>query len=157
LPVAAGLAGGFEGAVNLLEYFQKPHTFEQERAAADLIHRRNELRRAWSKETGGVCPVNPHTNCEISGSPNGDGDGGFRTPGSRTGAPNSAHREGLALDDYDPFNEFDDWLTTFDEDAGARNAMLALHGLYREHPDSTVGWTHLTTRPPISGRRTFTP
>jgi hypothetical protein len=143
--------------MNLIEYFQKPHDSEQESAAADLIQRRNELRRAWSADTGGVCPINPHTNCEISGSPGGDGDGGFRSPGSRTGAPNSAHRDGLAVDDYDPGNAFDDWLTTFDEDGGARNAMLALHGLYREAPEATPGWAHIQTRAPASGRRTFAP
>jgi hypothetical protein len=141
--------------ITVEEYFRKPRSWEQERAAADLIERRNELRKAWRKDTGGMCPVNPYTQSEISGSPNGDGDGGFRTPGSRTGAANSAHREGLAIDDWDPDNAFDDWLTTFDEDGGARNAMLALHGLFRESPDQTLGWSHLSTRPPPSGKRTY--
>jgi hypothetical protein len=142
--------------VNVTEYFRKPHSVEQERAAADLISRRNQLRREFAEATGLNSHFNPHTRCEISGSPNGDGDGGFRTPGSRTGAPNSAHRDAMAVDDYDPHNEFDDWISTFDEPDG-NNAMLALHGLYRESPLFSVGWVHLTTRAPPSGRRTYNP
>lgn len=139
------------------EFFRKPHSPEHAAYAADLISRRNQLRAEWGKATGKTCPIDPDTRSEISGSVGGDGDGGFRTPGSRTGALNSAHREAMAVDDYDPDNAFDDWITLFDEDGGARNAMLALHGLYREAPEHTYGWTHLQTRAPASGRRTFQP
>jgi len=37
------------------------------------------------------------------------------------------------------------------------DALLEAHGLYREHPEATPGWCHLTTRAPKSGRRTFYP
>lgn len=139
------------------QYFRKPHTPAQAAAAADLIERRNALRREWSSATGKTPPIDPDTGTEISGSRDGDGDGGFRTPGSRTGSRLSSHRDAQGLDDCDPQDEFDDWLTTFDEDGGRKNAMLEKYGLYRESPEATPGWSHLTTRAPGSGKRTFMP
>jgi hypothetical protein len=138
--------------ITLTEYFQKPHSKEQEEAAADLLSRRNALRAEWDD----AYPVNPYTGTEISGSINGDGDGGFRTPGSRAGAPNSAHKTAQAVDDYDPGDEFDRWLDQFEGPDGT-NSKLEQYGLYREAPEDTPNWCHLTTRAPPSGRRTFKP
>lgn len=142
--------------ITLEEYFRKPHTPTQAGDAADLLTRRNRLRAEWSAATGKVCPVDPDTACEISGVERGDGDGGFRTPGTRTGAERSSHREAKGVDDYDPGNVFDTWLDQFETPNGG-NSKLAEHGLYREHPSTTNGWVHLTTRAPGSGKRTFYP
>lgn len=139
------------------QYFRKPHTPQQAADAADLLARRDALRADWMAATGRTCPVDPDTDSEISGAAGGDGDGGFRTPGTRTGAEHSSHRRAKGVDDYDPDNALDEWLTTFDTDGGRHNAMLEKHDLYREHPSATKGWCHLTTLPPGSGKRTFMP
>ena len=135
--------------ISVEEYFRKPRSPAQEEYARDLLARVAAL--LTDAAADGAYDqkwVNPHTRSRISGSPNGDGDGGFRTPGSRTGAPNSAHKEGRAVDVYDPNNSLDLWLT---------DAVLEKHGLYREAPSATPGWCHLQTRAPGSGNRTFQP
>ncbi|MDH4172141.1 MAG: hypothetical protein OEW90_05005 [Betaproteobacteria bacterium] len=142
--------------ITLEQYFRKPHTLQHAANAADVLERRNRLRAEWSAATGKACEIDPDTGSEISGSAGGDGDGSFRTPGTRTGAPLSPHRDARAVDDYDPRNEFDTWLDQFDTPNGG-NSKLAEYGLYREHPSVTPGWCHLTTRAPGSGKRTFYP
>jgi len=92
--------------------------------------------------------IDPDTGTQISGAKGGAGDGGFRLSGSATGAVNSKHKLGAAVDVYDPHNTLDDWLT---------DEILALYGLYREAPGSTPGWCHLQSIPPGSGRHTFQP
>jgi hypothetical protein len=52
------------------------------------------------------------------------------------------------VDIFDPYNHIDDWIT--------RNVLLKFD-LYREHPDCTENWLHLSTRAPKSGTRTFLP
>lgn len=99
-------------------------------------------------ELGYEPPVSPNTGTQISGSKNGHGDGGFRLQSSTTGAPGSSHKEGQAVDIYDPQGDLDRMLT---------NSLLESFDLYREAPMSTPGWCHLTTRAPRSGRRTFVP
>lgn len=140
------------------QYFQgKPHGEGHRRAAEDLLVRRNRLRREWMEATGReACPVDLDTGTEVSGSRGGTGDGGFRLTTASTGRTLSSHKEARGVDDYDPDNAFDTWLDTFETGAG-HNSKLEEYGLYREHPDSTPGWCHLTTRPPGSGRRTFWP
>ena|SRR3990167_2916360 len=129
-------------------YFQKPHTPEEEKAAADLLASVNAL--CHEAQQAGVFDFgdDPDTGSPISGSQGGDGDGGFRTPGTRTGASGSAHRRALAVDVWDPSDKLDTWLT---------DAKLEAYGLYREDPDWTKGWVHLQSIAPGSGRRTFTP
>lgn len=90
----------------------------------------------------------PNTGCQISGSLHGDGDGGFRLQSSKTGAVKSSHKEGQAVDVYDPGGKLDMMLN---------DKILSMFELYREHPSETPGWCHLTTRAPRSGRRTFYP
>ena len=89
-------------------------------------------------------PENPHTLTLVSG----ERDGGWRPKNCPIGAPNSAHKQGLAVDIYDPDGDLDGWLA---------DAMLSQYGLYREDPGSTRGWCHVTIRAPHSGKRTFFP
>ena len=74
--------------------------------------------------------------------------GGFRPQSCPQGAPNSSHKEARGIDIYDPENLLDEWLT---------DGILGAHGLYREHPDDTDTWCHVTDRAPRSGKRTFKP
>ncbi len=142
--------------ITLEQYFRKPRPLAHEANAAELLRLRNELREEWMAATGKRCPVDPDTESEISGVARGDGDGGYRTPGSRTGAAGSSHRSGEGVDDYDPADDLDAWLDGFEDGKGG-NSMLEKHHLYREHPSATKGWCHLTTRAPRSGNRTFLP
>lgn len=139
------------------QYFQaKPHTALHEEAADDLLKRRNALRSEWCDLTGREPPTCPNTGTEISGSKGGQGDGGFRMPTATTGKENSSHKEARGVDDFDPGDELDKWLNQFEDGKGG-NSKLESYGLYREHPDDTPGWCHLTTRAPHSGHRTFKP
>ena len=138
------------------QYFgHKPHGEDHEKAALDLLGRRNALRAEWMKATGKECPIDPDTGTEISGSRGGNGDGGFRLATATTGKQFSSHKEAKGVDDFDSENEFDIWLDQFETDGG--NTKLEEYGLYREHPSATITWCHLTTRAPGSGKRTFYP
>lgn len=143
--------------ITLEQYFQaKPHDAEQEILADDLLVRVNELIDRAVRDGGFTRNVCPNTGSEISGSKGGAGDGGFRLSTSTTGSARSSHKEAKAVDVYDSSGRLDDWLDQYEVGDGD-NTVLAEHGLYREHPDSTAGWCHLTTRAPGSGRRTFHP
>jgi hypothetical protein len=143
--------------ITLEQYFQaKPHAPEQAAAALDLLDRRNALREQFYAATGGIRDVCPNTGSEVSGSKGGAGDGGFRLQTSTTGRALSSHKEARGVDDYDPLDRFDRWLDMFEDGKGG-NAKLEEHGLYREHPDDTPGWCHLTTRAPGFNHRTFHP
>lgn len=143
--------------ITLKQYFgAKPRTQEHENAAQDLLTRVNSLVREAESANAFQFTIDPDTESCISGARNGAGDGGFRTAYSSTGSKRSAHREAMAVDVYDPANALDDWLGVYDNSLGG-NTKLEEYGLYREHPDFTVGWCHLTTRPPGSKRRTFNP
>ena len=54
--------------------------------------------------------------------------------------------EGIDLEDED--GELDDRIT---------DPLLEQFSLYREHPSATRRWTHLQTKPPRSGNRSFYP
>lgn len=138
------------------QYFQKPHSQQQTNDADELLEHVNALLDEASAAGVWDGADDPDTNCQISGAKGGDGDGGFRTPSSTTGAPHSAHRDAKAVDGYDPADKLDNWLDTF-EDGHGGNSKLEQHGLYREHPSATPGWCHLTTRAPGSGHRTYFP
>lgn len=156
--------------ITLRQYFTNPttgeeklHTQAQADCAEDLLARVHALRAEYRAATGALPDVDPDTGTEISGSAHGAGDGGFRLPGAATGKTQSSHKvlpadapAGAGVDGSDQRNEFDAWLDTF-EGGGGYNSKLEEHGLYREHPDSTPTWCHLTTRAPRSGRRTFHP
>jgi len=148
--------------ITIAQYFTKPHSKEQELLAQELLGRVAQLLDEWSTATGEISQIDPDTGTEISGTHGGDGDGGFRTPGSRTGSPTStppsAHRiidgKGAGVDQYDPRDKIDNWLDGF-EDGQGENSVLEKYGLYREHPSKTPGWCHLQTRP--ASKRTFMP
>jgi hypothetical protein len=128
-------------------------------SADDLLGRVNELKE-WAKAAGiAVDEIDADTGSEISGSSvaSGGGNGGFRPQDCPVGAPDSAHKQACALDDFDPSNALDNWISEFDENDGRKNVILEKFGLYREHPDATPGWCHLTTRRPGSGKRTYRP
>jgi hypothetical protein len=95
-------------------------------------------------ENGWEYRVNPVTGTLVSGQDN----GGWRPPECPIGAATSSHKEGRGIDIADGNGRLDAMIT---------DAMLERHGLYREHPDATSGWCHLTTRAPKSKRRTFWP
>lgn len=114
-------------------------------ALADLLRRVNGL-LASAEAAGVTLERNPVTGTLISG----QGNGGYRPPSCPVGAPNSAHKQGQAVDIYDPDGDLDGWCLDH-EDA------LVRFGLYMEHPAATKGWCHLGTRAPRSGRRVFYP
>lgn len=93
---------------------------------------------------GWIPRVNPATGTLISGSQN----GGFRPQACPIGAPTSSHKTGEGVDIADVGDKLDSMVD---------DAMLERNGLYREHPDDTPNWCHLTTRAPRSQRRTFKP
>lgn len=93
---------------------------------------------------GWVPHVNPATGTLISGQDN----GGWRPRACPIGAPSSSHKQGRGVDVADADESLD---SLIDDD------MLERHGLYRESPDATPHWCHLTDRAPKSGRRTFVP
>ena len=88
--------------------------------------------------------TNPKTGSNVSG----ETYGGFRPQDCLQGAAKSSHKEGKAVDIFDPDDSLDDWLG---------EQILEKYNLYREHPDATQTWCHLTTRAPASGKRTFRP
>lgn len=122
--------------------------------ALSLLMRVGELLSEARADGVNVDLIDPDTGTEISGSKGGSGDGGFRLQDSKTGAPGSAHKNGEAVDKYDPDNALDTWLDKFDTGT-AGNTKLEYHGLFREHGDDTPGWCHIQTRAPKSGKRTF--
>lgn len=127
------------------QYFiGREHSIDQSQNAITLLGRVNPLLYRYESSTGRILPISPKTNSQISGTTN----GGFRLPDCTEGAPNSSHKQACGVDVYDPDNAIDDWLT---------DTILEQFGLYREHPDDTPTWLHLTTRAPHSGKRSFHP
>ena len=88
----------------------------------------------------------PTTRSGVSG----EGNGGFRPQDCPIGAPNSSHKEGLAVDRYDPDGAIDGWCMDHRD-------VLAECGIYIEHPSKTIHWSHWTIRAPGSGSRVFMP
>lgn len=134
--------------ISIADYFG-PHaespdaTDEREDNAQALLDKVNAL--LMEAEAHGVeLEPNPQTETLVSGV----SYGGFRPQVCPQGAPASSHKEGMAVDIYDPDGALDRWIT---------DLLLERHGLYREHPADTPGWCHLTTRAPKSGRRSFHP
>ena len=134
--------------ITLQEYFSdKPHPNEYNLNALTLLYRVNNLIAAYTTDTKEILANNPKTGTQISG--NKGGDGGFRLPASTTGSSKSAHKLGMAVDLYD-HGDLDKWI---DENPD----VLIKYDLYREASVSTPGWCHLSTRKPMSGKRTFVP
>lgn len=132
-----------------LDQYVGPHkdsedwTPEREANANWLLDSVNPLLE--EAEANGVeLEMNPQTESLVSGV----SYGGFRPQICPQGAPHSAHKEGMAIDVYDPHGALDRWVS---------DLILEKHGLFREHPADTNGWCHLGTRAPPSGKRTFHP
>ena len=135
--------------ITLQDYFgDKPHPTEYNLNALTLLYRVNNLLAAYTTDTGKLPEINPITGSQVSGSKG--GDGGFRLPTSTTGSSKSAHKQGMAIDLVDHDQHLDKWLD-------AKPDALIKYDLYREEPASTVNWCHLSTRKPLSGKRTFKP
>ena len=96
---------------------------------------------------GGVkFPDNPKTKSGVSG----ETFGGFRPQSCPIGAPNSRHKQGQAVDRYDPDGKIDAWCM-------AHQDRLAAHGIWLEAPESTPGWSHWQSVGVPSGNRVFYP
>jgi hypothetical protein len=151
---------------------EKQHTMAQEVAVAELLDDVNSLQEECALAIGKDLPIDPDTHTEISGTRNGTGGGGFREL-EEGPSKYSSHKvlfvqmpsgtwvvdtlaAKAAVDRYDPSNDFDTWLDQFELPDGD-NSKLREYNLFREHPDDTPGWCHLTKRPPRSGHRTFKP
>ena len=135
--------------ITLQDYFSdKPHPTEYNLNALTLLYRVNNLIAAYTTDTGKLPEINPITGSQVSGSKG--GDGGFRLPTSTTGSSTSAHKLGMAIVLVDHDQHLDTWLD-------AKPDALIKYDLYREEPASTVNWCHLSTRKPLSGKRTFKP
>lgn len=83
----------------------------------------------------------------------GNGYGGFRPQDCPVGAMHSSHKEGLAVDRYDPNNNIDAWCMANSGISG----KLYQCGIYIEHPTATPFWSHWTIRRPGSGNIVFFP
>ena len=135
--------------ITLQDYFSdKPHPNEYNLNALTLLYRVNNLIAAYTTDTGKLPEINPITGSQVSGSKG--GDGGFRLPTSTTGSSKSAHKQGMAIDLVDHDQHLDKWLD-------AKPDALIKYDLYREASASTPNWCHLSTRKPLSGKRTFAP
>jgi hypothetical protein len=100
-------------------------------------------------QEGVLFPINKKTGSQISG----ETYGGFRPQSCTEGALHSSHKEGQAVDLFDPAGNIDAWLQT----SKAAKSLYEQLGIYFEHPDSTPGWSHWTIRAPLSGNRFFRP
>ena len=132
------------------EYFG-PHRGSSE-ITEELLGNVTDLLEAQAKlqglaEVAGVhFPKNPKTGSGISGSTY----GGWRQKACSIGAPGSAHKQGLAVDLFDPQEEIDTWCL-------ANLDALKACGIYIEHPKATPGWSHWSIKAPKSGNRVFLP
>jgi hypothetical protein len=119
--------------------------------AIELLESINQL-MLEAQEDGVGFTINPKTRSYISGS----GNGGFRPSDSKVGASKSKHKEGKAVDIFDPDREFASWCL-------AHKSKLADAGLYMENPQWTInrsgigGWVHLQNAAPGSGMIVFRP
>lgn len=120
-------------------------TAERKANAVRLLYAVEDLETEMAKD-GVIFPFNPKTKSQVSG----ETYGGFRPQDCPIGATHSSHKEGLAVDRYDPDNKIDDWCM-------AHQDRLAAHGIYIEHPDTTPLWSHWTIKPPGSGHTVFYP
>ena len=128
------------------KYLEHPDATSEVRAAAEsMLDKVNQLRAA-ATASGLVLVSNPATGCGVSG----NGNGGFRPCDCSVGAAGSRHKDGHAVDSYDPHRTFARWCLQ-------HPAALDRLGLHMEDPRWTPTWTHLQDVPPKSGRRVFIP
>jgi len=138
--------------ITLVQYFGKffnhtDATSTRKVSAQALLDACNRL-EALALEDGVEFPNSPKTGTGVSGEH--DGYGGFRPQDCPQGAAHSSHKEGMAVDRYDPHGKIDAWCM-------ANFEKLSRVGIYIEHPSATEGWSHWTIRAPKSGSRAFFP
>lgn len=127
-------------------YLNHPDFTEEKKLnAVDLLRRAHILTGVMEKN-GVQFHINPLTGSYISG----ENDGGFRLQNSKTGATHSQHKNGNALDWYDPKNEMDAWLKN-------NEGLITAIGLWFEIDYKTPKWCHMQRVAPGSGRRFFIP
>jgi hypothetical protein len=76
-------------------------------------------------------PVNPKTGTQVSG----EVYGGFRPQSCPIGAPRSNHKEGRAVDRFDPHKAIANWCM-------GHQPRLREIGIWIENPAATIGWCH---------------
>lgn len=118
--------------------------------ASALLSKVNVVLAAFVAD-GGKLHIDPDTGTLISGAKGGSGDGGYRLATSATGAPNSRHKSGQAVDVYDPNRDLARWVM--------KNQPLVHQqlGLSIERPEWTPNWVHFQSVPPGSGVFAFIP
>jgi hypothetical protein len=136
--------------ITIEQYFGKwidhPDANETRKGNAKRLLIACELLTAMAAADGIAFPTNPATKSGVSG----HRYGGFRPQDCPQGSPNSSHKEGMAVDLFDPLGNIDEWCLDNQD-------KLELCGIYIEHPDATKGWSHWSIRAPKSGRHIFYP
>jgi len=139
--------------ITLEQYFGKfishPDATEEAKDNAKRLLAACAKLEVLAREQGVNFLVNPSTKSNVSGTQY----GGFRPKNCLIGAAKSSHKEGLAVDRYDPDGKMDAWCLAHSR-AGEE---LEQCGIYIEHPNATSSWSHWTIRPPHSGHRVFYP
>jgi hypothetical protein len=130
--------------ITLQQYFGSLEHSDSDKANAEIVLNRVNVLINEAVKYGVIIKENPKTQSFISG----ELWVGFRTQDCPIGAPHSSHKLAMAVDVYDPENALDGWLD---------DIKLLKYDLYREHPGSTKGWCHLSSKSPASGKRTFYP
>lgn len=120
-------------------------TPERQWNAERLLEKVNKLEEEMTAD-GLTWLNNPATGSQVSG----ETFGGFRPQWCKQGTTHSNHKEGLAVDVYDPHNAIDTWCATHSE-------RLDEHDIWIEISISTLGWAHMQSVPPKSGNRFFYP
>lgn len=126
-------------------YGHPDETTEVRLKVADLLPKVNDLLQLAVND-GIPLAINPKTQSYVSG----ETYGGFRPQDCPIGAPQSAHKLGMAVDIYDPENEIDEWCMRHQD-------ILKRLGLCMESPEATPRWCHLSTKMPKSGKTVFHP
>lgn len=128
------------------KHAESPDWTPERQASAEILLDRVQSLADEMQGQGIYFPVNPYTGSRVSGKT----FGGFRPQDCPEGAPSSAHKQGQAVDLYDPHGDIDAWIM-------ANQSALERHGIYIEHPSATTGWAHWSTRAPASKRHVFYP
>lgn len=123
-------------------------TQERIDSAEKLLDACSDL-EALARAEGVEFPINPKNGTPVSGQL----FGGFRPQSCTIGAKKSAHKEGMAVDRYDPEGLIDAWCMNNSEVGGKMEKC----GIYIEHPDATPKWSHWSIKRPASGNRVFKP
>lgn len=127
-------------STSLEQYFRgKVHPPEHEANAVKLLSKVDLLCALAYKDKAYNYEVDPDTGSCISGAKGGVGDGGYRLPESKTGAPSSSHKSGEGVDKFDPLRSLAQWCIL-------NQPVLERLGLYMEDPRWTPGWCHFQTK-----------